>query len=114
MEHEQKYKCMYQEQIRTHDLKIAELESEIHFKKEKIDDLKHSIDEMNKKLDNLIVTSTRDDTNIELQITSLNAEVQALKEARELDKEETDKRINRTIAIASVVCAVIALVMKLI
>lgn len=73
------YECIHEELLQDHSLQLKELETEVGFKKEKIDDLKGSITLIDEKLDNLIRQSERDDFDIDKRVTSLENTIKVLK-----------------------------------
>lgn len=72
-------KCLHEELLQSHSLSLKELETEIGFKKEKIDGLKDSVDAIDEKLDQLILKSERDDFDIDKRVTSLENTIKVLK-----------------------------------
>lgn len=92
---ESKYECMHEEQLQNHSLKITELEKEVQFKKEKIDNLQMKIDEIDKKLDDLndnvnkiVLASTKGDTDLELRLKTIETRQEAQEQARERDNQK--------------------------
>ena len=75
MEHD----CAYDELIQNHTLKIGQMETEIHFKKEKIDKLQDSVNNIDGKLDNLIRQSDQNDFNIDNRVTQLETAQKTMK-----------------------------------
>ena len=74
-----KYECLHEELLQNHNLKIVELEKEVEFKKEKIDQLQLSMEKIDKKLDKLIEQSEQKDNDIDKRVTSLETTVKVLK-----------------------------------
>ena len=82
------YACHHEELLNTHSLKITELEKEIGFKKEKIDNLQMKIEEMDKKIDKinsnvneLVLASTKGDQDLELRLKAIETELETNKQA---------------------------------
>lgn len=73
------YKCLHEELLQSHSLSLKELETEVQFKREKIEGLKDSVDAIDEKLDKLILKSERDDFNIDKRVTSLENTIKVLK-----------------------------------
>ena len=80
------YECCHEELIQTHSLEIKELQTEVKFKKEKIDTLTDNIEDMDKKIDkiaenvnNLMLKSINDDKDIDKRVTSLETTVKVIK-----------------------------------
>ena len=76
---EKKYSCIHEELIQDHSLQLKTLEAEIEFKKEKIDDLKTSVENIENKLDQLIQKSQQDDFNIDNRVTKVENTLNVLK-----------------------------------
>ena len=73
------YECHHEELLNSHSLKLTELEKEVQFKKEKIDQLQRSMEKIDKKLDKIIQRSEEKDTDIDKRVTSLETTVKVLK-----------------------------------
>lgn len=74
------HECLHSELLQNHSLEIRELETEIKFKREKIDNIQMKIEEMDKKLDQLILQSTKDDNELELRLKAIETELNLQKE----------------------------------
>ena len=74
-----KYQCIHEELIQNHSLEITEMKSELNYKKEKIDEIKKSMKEINEKLDQLILQSERSDFDIDTRVTQLETTQKTLK-----------------------------------
>ena len=82
MEHktmDAKYECFHEELLQEHNLKLTELDKEVQFKKEKIDDLQTDVKAINKKLDKLIRHSEQSDFDIDNRVTQLETTQNTLK-----------------------------------
>ena len=79
MTSESKYECMHEEQLQNHSLEIKELQTEVKFKKEKIDQLQDAMEKIDKKLDKIIERSEQKDSDIDKRVTSLETTVKVLK-----------------------------------
>ena len=79
MTSESKYECMHEELLQNHSLELKELETEIKFKKEKIDNLQDSMEKIDEKLDRLIERSEEKDNDIDKRVTALESTVKVLK-----------------------------------
>ncbi len=73
------YKCVHEELLQQHNLKLTELEKEVEFKKEKIDKLQEGMETIDEKLDQLIRQSDQSDFNIDTRVTALEATMKTLK-----------------------------------
>ena len=73
------YKCVHEELLQDHSLKLKDLYKEVQFKKEKIDKLQEGMKEINDKLDKLILQSERSDFDIDNRVTQLETTMKTLK-----------------------------------
>lgn len=80
------YACHHEELLNSHSLKLKELETEVEFKKEKIEDINMKIDKLEKKLDKqdekldkILNKSIESDNDIDKRVTSLETTVKVLK-----------------------------------
>lgn len=73
------YECLHEELLNHHSLKLTELDKEVEFKREKIDNLQTSMEKIDKKLDRLIEQSDEKDNDIDKRVTSLETTVTVLK-----------------------------------
>ena len=99
------YECVHEELLQNHSLKLTELEKEVEFKREKIDNLQVKMDEMDLKLDNIDKTlneikmqSSKDDTQLELRLTAIETDYKLLKQQIKKDKDDTQKRVTNYFA----------------
>ena len=83
---EKKHTCIREEQINKHEGDIVELKARADFKDQRIEDLKISMREVDKKLDdikdeiqNLQMQSAKDDSDIDNRVTALENTVKVLK-----------------------------------
>ena len=79
MSPEGKYECFHEELLQDYGLKLKELDKEVQFKKEKIDNLQDKMEEVDKKLDKLILQSERSDFDIDNRVTQLEATLKTMK-----------------------------------
>lgn len=86
MEHNQSTKCLHEEQIQDHSLQLAELQTEVHFKKEKIDQIIKDQQKMSDKIDTLINTvgnmqmkSIMGDNDLKNRVTSIESELSTVR-----------------------------------
>lgn len=73
------YDCVHEELLNNHSLKLTELEKEVEFKKEKIDNLQDNMEKIDKKLDRLLERSEEKDNDIDKRVTGLESTVKVLK-----------------------------------
>lgn len=71
--------CANESQIQEHSLNIKELQTEMTFKKEKIDTLQTSIDNIDKKLDKVINRSEERDNTTDTRLTQLETSQKNMK-----------------------------------
>ena len=83
---EAKYECVHEQLLQNHSLKLKELETEIDFKKEKIDTILDDQKKMDKKIDTLIDTvntiqmkSIMGDSDINQRVTSIESELSTVR-----------------------------------
>ena len=72
------YDCLHEELLQDHSIRIASLEKEIVFKKEKVDDLKKDnqrmeakIDEIKDSVNEIILTSKKDDDKLDKRLLKI-------------------------------------------
>ena len=73
------YECCHEELLQDHSLQLKELQTEVKFKKEKIDALQDSMEKIDKKLDKIIERSEERDSDIDKRLTSVETTVKVLK-----------------------------------
>lgn len=80
------YICIREDILAEHTNKLTELSTEIHFKKEKIDQIMENQQKMEDKIDNLTTVvsnlqlqSLKDDKDIDNRVARLESTVQTLK-----------------------------------
>lgn len=78
--------CIREETLQDHSTKITELQTEIHFKKEKIDKIiedqqrmEDKIDKLTEAVSDLQLQSLKDDKDIDKRLTSVETTVRVLK-----------------------------------
>lgn len=97
------YTCIHEDQIQGHGRKITELETRADYKDKRIDDLylkiekmEHKIDTLNDNVNQLILQSTKGDTDLELRLKAIETEL-------ELQKQTSIDNHNRMATILAVV-----------
>lgn len=73
------HECTNEVIIQEHGLNIKELQTEMTFKKEKIDTLQTSIDNIDEKLDKVISRSEERDNNTDTRLTQLETSQKNMK-----------------------------------
>ena len=78
--------CIREETLQEHSMKITELQTEVHFKKEKIDKIiedqqrmEDKIDKLTEAVSELQLQSLKDDKDIDKRLTSVETTVRVLK-----------------------------------
>lgn len=79
MENYNPHECLQEETIKHNEIEIAELKTEMTFKKEKIDKLQNSVDNINLKLDKFLSRSEERDRDIELRLKSVEQTIAVIK-----------------------------------
>lgn len=85
-EHNNSQVCLHEDQIQNHSLEITELQTEIRFKKEKIDQIIDDQKKMSDKIDTLIETvntmqmkSIMGDDDLKNRVTSIESELSTVR-----------------------------------
>ena len=108
--------CLHEDAINGQSRKIAELETRADYKERMIDDLNEKMDKIVGKLDTLVegfnelkLQSTKDDTKLELRLTTIETELKTLKnEIKDKEKEDKD-RINRQLVVIGLLFSAITI-----
>ena len=79
------YNCIHEELLQSHSLQLKEHETELHFKKEKLDEIKSNNERMEEKIDDIkdsvneiILASKRDDSQLKEIIAKQDNRITAL------------------------------------
>lgn len=109
-QNENSYDCMHENLLQDHSLKIASLEKELTFKKEKLDDLKadnqrmeEKIDEIKESVNKIILASKNDDDKLDKRLLKIETR---LATQEKLQKENKDD-FNIKLGIISVIFIVL-------
>ena len=93
----------HEEQIQTNTRKIAEVQTELKFKEKRIDDLylkmekvESKIDIMNENINQLVLQSNKDDTQLELRLKAIETELA-------VQKQIVNENHNRTSTLLAVI-----------
>lgn len=85
MKHEPEYTCIHEETLNDHSLQLKEHETELHFKKEKLEEIKADNKRMEEKIDvikdsvnEIILASKRDDSQLKEIIAKQDSRITAL------------------------------------
>lgn len=76
------YTCIHEEQIQDHSVQIRALETRADYKDKRIDDLydkiekmEDKIDTINKNVNQLVIQSQQDDSNLEVRLTRIETDI---------------------------------------
>ena len=105
----------HEEQIQTNKRQIAEVKTELRFKEQRIDDLynkmekvEHKIDLMNENINQLILQSNKDDTQLELRLKAIETEL-AIQKQTAIDNHN---RVSSLLAIVGVGLTIITILIN--
>ena len=114
------HKCIHEEQIQGISRKTAELEARAEYKEKRIDELNTKMNEMDKKLDILVlgfndfkVDSNKGVVELELRVKTIETDYQNLKDSIK-DKEKDDqRRFNNQMLILGAIFTVITIAVNI-
>lgn len=96
------YNCLHEEQIQDHSLQIKALQTELNFKKEKLDEIKsdnkrmeQKIDEIKETVNQIVIASKTDDDELDKRITA----IETRQEISDKKQKESIEKIKLWIAI---------------
>ena len=105
----------HEEQIQNNTRQIAEVQTELKFKEKRIDDLylkmekvENKIDIMNDNINQLILQSNKDDTQLELRLKAIETEL-ALQKQTQLDNHN---RVSSLLAVVGVGLTIITILIN--
>lgn len=73
------HECMQESTIKKNEIDIAELKTEMVFKREKLENLQSSVDNIDEKLDKVINRSEERDMDIELRLKAVEQTIMVIK-----------------------------------
>lgn len=73
------HECMQESTIKKNEIDIAELKTEMVFKREKLEKLQSSVDNIDEKLDKVINRSEERDRDIELRLKAVEQTIMVIK-----------------------------------
>lgn len=92
------HKCIHEEQILDHNLKIGSLETRADFKEKRIDELNEKMEKMDTKLDEIAeavnsikLQSTTDDKELELRLKAIETELALQKQVTKDNRDRTNQ-----------------------
>ena len=113
------HKCLHEELIQDHSLKIKELDTRADYKEQAIMELKEELKEMNVKIDaindninKLILNSEAQDINIEKRIETLETKIALYEQFFRNVKDDKNKRDNMQFTLYGLIIAVLALLVN--
>ena len=105
----------HEEQIQTNKREIAEVKTELKFKEQRIDDLylkmeklEAKIDLMNENINQLILQSNKDDTQLELRLKAIETELAVQKQVT----MDNHNRVSSLLAIVGVGLTIITILIN--
>ena len=105
----------HEEQIQTNKRQIAEVKTELKFKEQRIDDLylkmeklEAKIDLMNENINQLILQSNKDDTQLELRLKAIETELAVQKQVT----ADNHNRVSSLLAIVGVGLTIITILIN--
>lgn len=129
MQNTKNYECMHEELLQNHNLQINELQQELGYKKQRIDELKEDNKRMEDKIDEikdtlngdikdcinkLILKSKEGDTELETRLVKIENENQTLKQEIQTIKETQDKNTDRQYTKIAIIISAIAIIVSII
>ena len=113
--------CCHEDLLQDHSLQIQELTTRSQYKEQTIMELKDEIHKISNKIDGLtaevnkvIQKSEEKDLKIEKRVNNLETKLDVYEKFFKTIKEDQDKRTRNTLALFSVIAAVIAILIKFI
>ena len=105
----------HEEQIQNNTRQIAEVQTELRFKEKRIDDLylkmekvENKIDIMNENINQLILQSNKDDTQLELRLKAIETELAVQKQVT----MDNHNRVSSLLAIVGVGLTIITILIN--
>lgn len=113
--------CCHEDLLQEHSLEIQKLTTKSQYKEQTIMELKEEIHKLSDKIDGLttdvnkiIQKSEEKDLKIEKRVDNLETKLDVYEKFFKTIKEDQDKRTRNTLALFSVIAAVIAILIKFI
>jgi septal ring factor EnvC (AmiA/AmiB activator) len=105
----------HEEQIQNNTRQIAEVQTELRFKEKRIDDLylkmekvENKIDIMNENINQLILQSNKDDTQLELRLKAIETELEIQKQT----SIDNHNRVSSLLAVVGVGLTIITILIN--
>ena len=106
--------CVHEKLLQEHSLKIASLEQELVFKKEKLDDLKadnkrmeEKLDEIKESLNKITIASKNDDDRLDKRLLKIETRLATQEKTQEKIQKETKDDFNLKLGIVTVIFIVL-------
>ena len=115
------YKCIHEELLQNHSLKITGIEKELNYKKEKLDDLKEqnekmqdTLEEIRKDINKIMLKSKDGDTELNQRIIKLENEnktlQQEINEIKTTQEKNTDRQYTKIALLISAIAIIVSLI----
>ena len=115
------YKCIHEELLQNHSLKITGMEKELNYKKEKLDDLKEqnekmqdTLEEIRKDINKIMLKSKDGDTELNQRIIKLENENKTLQqeitEIKTTQEKNTDRQYTKIAIIISAIAIIVSII----
>ena len=115
------YKCIHEELLQNHSLKITGIEKELNYKKEKLDDLKEqnekmqdTLEEIRKDINKIMLKSKDGDTELNQRIIKLENENQTLQqeinEIKTTQEKNTDRQYTKIALLISAIAIIVSVI----
>ena len=116
-----KYKCIHEELIQNHSLEITEIQSELNYKKEKLDDLKKqnekmqdTLEEIKEDINKIMLKSKDGDTELNQRIIKLENENKTLQneitEIKNIQEKNTDRQYTKIALLISAIAIIVSII----
>ena len=115
------YKCIHEELLQNHSLKITGMEKELNYKKEKLDDLKEqnekmqdTLEEIRKDINKIMLKSKDGDTELNQRIIKLENEnktlQQEINEIKTTQEKNTDRQYTKIALLISAIAIIVSII----
>lgn len=111
------HECLHEEKILGQSRAIERLDTELRYKKEKLDDLKtdnrrmeDKIDKLTESVNDLVLQSKTDDDKLELRLKAIETEQKVIKEMTENNRADTNLKFTRISIIFGAISVFVLLV----
>lgn len=115
------YKCIHEELLQNHSLKITGMEKELNYKKEKLDDLKKqnekmqdTLEEIKENINTIMLKSKDGDTELNQRIIKLENQNQTLQqeinEIKNTQEKNTDRQYTKIALLISAIAIIVSII----